>query len=103
MNETNLLLEVGAQALKDLSADEKQGILGKYQDGQEALAGLHVFSLLMKKYKANYRMGRMYVYESQKYEAYRDIYREYSRSVNAGRRGPLGVGSNLTKDKFSGN
>ena len=103
MNESNLLLEVGAQALKDLSADEKQGILNKYQDGQEALAGLHVFSLLMKNYKANYRMGRMYVYESQKYETYRDIYREYARSVNAGRRGALGIGSTLEKDKFLDN
>ncbi len=85
MDSANLLLEVGAQAIKDLSAGEEAAILAKYANGQEALAGLHVFSLLTKKFKANYRMGRMYQNESQKYEAYRQIYYEYTRSVNAGK------------------
>ena len=85
MQESNLLLEVGAQALNDLSADEKIAILARYDDGQEKIAGMKVFSILMKKFKSDYRMGRLYEDRSQKYEAYRQIYREYCQMVSAGK------------------
>lgn len=85
MDRENLLLEVGAQALEDLSTDEEDAILDKYENGQETLAGLHVFSLLSKKFKHDYRMGRMYQYESQKYKAYTRIYHEYLATIKAGK------------------
>lgn len=85
MQESNLLLEVGAQAISDLSSDEKTAILARYSDGEEKMAGMKVFSVLMKKYRANYRMGRMYESLSQKYEAYRILYYEYAQSVKAGK------------------
>lgn len=87
MDETNLLLEVGSGALNDLTTEEKNAILNKYSDGEEKLAGMKVFYILMRKFKPNYRMGRMYEDLSRKYEAYRDIYYEYARSTNAGRHG----------------
>jgi ABC-type transporter lipoprotein component MlaA len=96
MLESNLLLEVGAQALSDLSADEKEAILSRYEDSEIKLAGQKVFYILMRKYKANYRMGRLYEDLSDKYEAYRNIYYEYARSNNAGRK----VDNDSTSDKF---
>lgn len=87
MQESNLLLEVGAQALSDLSASEKSAILAKYEDGQEKIAGMKVFNILSKKFQSDYRMGRMYEDLSQKYEAYRQLYREYAQAVKAGRFG----------------
>jgi len=85
MLESVLLLEVGSEALVELSADEKTAILARYTDSQCAVAGMKVFGLLMKKYQPNYRMGKMYEDLGQKYEAYRRIYNDYARSVNAGR------------------
>lgn len=85
MQEANLLLEVGTQALNDLSVDEKDAILLKYSDGEEKLAGMRIFSILMKKFKSDYRMGRMYEDLSQKYETYRRLYYEYAHSVKAGK------------------
>lgn len=87
MQESNLLLEVGAQALRDLSTDEKTAILDKYEDGREKLAGMKVFNILRKKFQADYRMGRMYEDLSQKFEAYDRLYKEYAQAVKAGRLG----------------
>lgn len=100
MNQDNLLLEVGAQAIKDLSTDELTLILQKYENGQESLAGLHVFNLLTKKFKGNWRMGRMYQHDSQKYDAYREIYREYARSLKAGKSSGTTVPTNSLRNKF---
>jgi hypothetical protein len=100
MDHDNLLLEVGAQAINDLSADELYLILDKYANGQETLAGIHVFNLLTKKFKGNWRMGRMYRHDSQKYEAYRQVQREYARSLNAGRSKGTTVPDDSLRDKF---
>lgn len=85
MKQEDLLLEVGTQALNDLSSDEKNAILNKYEEGQETMAGLKVFSILMKKFQADYRMGRMYEDLSQKYEAYRNLYFQYAKGTKAGK------------------
>jgi len=95
MQEGNLLLEVGSEAISDLTPDEKSALLNKYSDGEEKLAGMKVFYILMRKFQPNYRMGRMYEDLSRKYEAYRNIYYEYARSVNAGRHG-----SNLEEERY---
>ena len=85
MDELNLVLEVGSEAIDELSSTEKSAILSKYSNGQEALAGLKVFGILMKKFKPTYRIGRMYEELSAKYERYRDLYNLYATSVNAGK------------------
>lgn len=85
MEESTLLLEVGAEALSELSPDEKTAILARYSDEQASQAGLKVFGLLMKKFQPNYRMGKMYEDLSDKYEAYRRIYLDYCRVLKAGR------------------
>lgn len=87
MQENDLLLEVGSEALNDLSDEEKIAILNRYESGQETLAALKVFSILMKKFKPTYRMGKMYEDLSAKYERYRDLYNLYARMVRAGRVG----------------
>jgi len=87
MQENDLLLEVGSEALNDLSDEEKIAILNKYESGQETLAALKVFSILMKKFKPTYRMGKMYEDLSAKYERYRDLYNLYAKMVRAGRVG----------------
>ena len=100
MDYDRLLLEVGAQAIKDLSTDELYLLLDKYENGQETLAGIHVFNILTKKFKGNWRMGRMYRHDSQKYEAYRQVQREYARSLNAGRSGGTPTPDQSLRDKF---
>ncbi len=85
MLEATLLLEIGSEALSELSTDEKEAILARYTDAQASVAGLKVFSILMKKFQPNYRMGKMYEDLSQKYDAYRQIYNLYCLNLNAGR------------------
>ena len=87
LTELDLMLEVGSDALDDLSSTEKTAILSRYESGQETLAALKVFSILMKKFKPTYRMGKMYEELSAKYERYRDLYNLYAKMVNAGRIG----------------
>jgi len=84
MDEVNLMLETGSDALDELSSTEKNAILAKYDNGEESIAALHVFKLLMRKFKPTYRMGRMYEALSDKYVAYRDIYNHYAKTVRAG-------------------
>lgn len=85
MDEINLILEVGSDALDELSTTEKSAILAKYSNGDESIAALHVFKILMRKFKPTYRMGRMYEALSDKYVAYKDLYEHYARSVLAGK------------------
>jgi len=87
MQEADLLLEIGSEALDDLSSTEKAAILAKYESGQETLAALKAFSILMKKFKPTYRMGKMYEDLSAKYERYRDLYNLYAKTVRAGKVG----------------
>ena len=102
MQESVLLLEVGAQAIRDLSADEKDIILSKYSDAQVKYAGMMTFNVLRKKFRANYRMGRMYEDLSQKYEAYNRIYKEYAQAISAGRNSVTTEGADYSvkKDTF---
>ena len=85
MLESTLLLEVGSEALNDLTSDEKTAILARYTNAQVKYAGLKTFDLLRKKYQCNYKMGRMYEYLSQKYDAYERRYKEYSQAIKAGK------------------
>ena len=85
IDKDTLLLEVGQEALDELSADELNAVTRTYSSGQVKMAGMKVFELLMKKFQPNYRMGRMYESLSQKFEAYKDIYFQYARSVGAGK------------------
>lgn len=87
MDENNLIFEVGSDAVDELSATEKMLVLSTFSNGQETLAGMRVFSLLMKKYKATYKMGRTYERLSEKYEHYKSLYNMYARNVAAGKVG----------------
>ena len=79
------MLEVGSEALSELSSDEKSAILAAYTDAQVMLASMKVFKLLARKYKPNYRMGRMYENLGKKFETYDRLYKEYARNVRAGK------------------
>lgn len=79
------MLEVGSEALAELTLDEKIGILSKYTDAQVILAAMKTFKLLARKYKPNYKMGRMYENLGQKFEKYDQLYKEYTKFVRAGK------------------
>jgi len=79
-----LLLEVGAEACRELSEEELSVILATYTDAQPKLAGLAVFDILRKKYQPNYRMGKAYEALSDKYVAYDRLYKEYASIIAAG-------------------
>ena len=85
MDESTLLLEVGSGALDDLTTDEKTAILARYTNAQVKYAGMKTFEVLSKKFQPNYRMGRMYEDLSDKFEAYRKIYRSYVRNIGSGK------------------
>lgn len=85
MDEVNLMMEVGSDALDELSSTEKSVLLNKYSNGDESIAAMHVFKLLSRKFKPTYRMGRMYEALSDKYEHYQKLYEHYAKSVNAGK------------------
>jgi len=104
MLESTLLLEIGSEALSELSTDEKEALLARYTDAQASVAGLKAFGLLMKKFQPNYRMGKMYEDLSDKYEAYRRIYNLYCQNINAGRTGSSGTDElkyDIQKDTFT--
>lgn len=102
MNESTLLLEVGSEALNDLTAAEKGAILNKYSETQVKLAGMKVFGLLTRKFQPNYRMGRLYESLSQKYEMYYKLYRHYAATVSAGKLGHTDLDDKkvIENDKF---
>lgn len=85
MNETTLMLEIGSEALNELTSDEKSAILSAYSDSQVMLASMKVFKLLARKYQPNYRMGRMYENLGKKFEKYDQLYKEYTKFVRAGK------------------
>lgn len=87
MDESTLLLEVGSEALSDLTSAEKAAVLAAYTNAQVVYAGMKVFELLSKKFKPTYRAGKMYRQLSDKYERYVQIYKNYCRNVSAGKLG----------------
>ena len=82
---TDLMLEIGSEAYKDLTTDEINAIIGRYDISQIRLAGMKAFELLTKKFKPTYRMGKTYKALSDKYQAYRKVYEWYCNVVGAGR------------------
>lgn len=86
MQEVKLLEAIGSEALSELTQDEKAIILGKFSDDQIYEAAMFAFSLLMKKYRPSYRMGRMYEELGQKYEFYYKLYVMYANMVKAGKK-----------------
>lgn len=96
------MLEVGSEALNELSLDEKIGILSKYTDSQVMLASMKVFKLLARKFQPNYRMGRMYENLGRKFEVYDQLYKEYARNVRAGKLAKTDFDQQkvIKKDKF---
>lgn len=87
MNEATLLLEVGSEALAELSTAEKAAILAKYTEAQVVIAGMRVFDVLRKKFQPNLKMGRMYEELAAKYHFYDKLYNQYAQAVRAGRLG----------------
>ena len=84
MDELTLILEVGSEALDELSDTEKTAILSNYDDDEVKYAGMKVFDILRKKFLPTYRMGRMYEDLSAKFEKYDRLYKEYCSIVSAG-------------------
>jgi len=85
MTSAELLLEIGSEAYADLSDSEIVALCAKYSATYSSHAGLHAFQLLMKKFKATYRMGKTYEKLSDKFESYRRIYNWYCGRVKAGK------------------
>jgi pantothenate kinase len=101
MKESVLLLETGSQALAELTSDELNLILAKFTDDQVRQAAMNVFNLLRKKFKATYRMGTLYREETSKYKFYDQMYKEYARSLKAGRLGvDPGIQTNHDLDRY---
>ena len=87
MDELTLILEVGSEALDELSDTEKNAILANYTNAQVKYAGMKVFDILRKKFLPTYRMGRMYEELSAKFEKYDRLFKEYCQAMNAGKLG----------------
>ena len=83
MTEQDLELEIGGEALSDLTSDEITYIVTTFSDIKQA--GMKAFELLWKKFKPTYRMGKLYERESEKYQNYKEVYLLYSKMVSAGR------------------
>lgn len=82
LSNQDLELEVGSEAYLELTPSEVNAICQKYDDVR--LAGMKAFELLWKKFKPTYKMGKMYTRESEKYQAYRDIYKMYKAQLQSG-------------------
>ena len=80
----DLKMEIGSEAYAELYSEEVIHICQKYDSDEILLAGQKAFEILYKKFQPNYRMGRMYENLSDKFQAYKEIYDRYARSVNAG-------------------
>lgn len=85
LTELELGNEIGAVALGDLSKDEITYICETATT--QAQAGQLAFSLLWKKYKPTYRLGKLYKKDGDKYENYRRLFLHYSRTSSAGKVG----------------
>ena len=84
LTENQILLEVGSDALDELTEKEKATILAKYSAGQEKVAAMKIFYLLALKFKPSYKMGSTFEDLSAKYKKYWDIYCHLAKSLNAG-------------------
>jgi hypothetical protein len=82
MTEEVLKLEIGSEAFSNLTSAEVAHIVEKYSDVK--LAGMKAFELLWKKFKPTYRMGKLYEEESDKYQAYKEMYLLYTKQLGAG-------------------
>lgn len=85
MTSNELLLEIGQGAYDDLSASEIAALCEKYSAAYSSHAGLHAFQLLMKNFKATYRMGKTYEKLSEKYKSYKETYNWYASRIKAGK------------------
>ena len=100
MTEEQLKLEIGSEAFLDLTPAEILHITGNYSDMK--MAGMKAFELLWKKFKPTYRMGKLYEKESDRYEAYKEIYFTYLRQVSVGVRAGKTHVNVIERDKWSG-
>jgi len=82
ITETDLLMEIGGEALDELTEKEKNTILATYSTAKEA--AMKAFWLLSAKYKPTYRMGSAYEELSSKYKRYWDLYCYYAKTMKAG-------------------
>lgn len=94
LSEDAIILEVGSEALDELTAKEKATILAKYSAGQEKIAAMKIFYLLALKFKPSYKMGTAFEDLSAKYRKYWDIYCHLSSTLNAG----VNTGDNNTTE-----
>lgn len=85
LTENDILLEVGSEALEDLTAKEKATILETFSPGQEKVAAMKIFYLLALKFKPSYKMGSTFEDLSAKYRKYWEIYCHLAKTLNAGR------------------
>ncbi len=83
--ESDLLLEVGSEAIADLSAAEKAAILAKYSVANIKVAAMKTFYVLALKYKPSYKMGSAFEELSSKYRRYWEIYCHLAATVGAGK------------------
>ena len=101
----DLLLEIGSEAYSEMSIADRGAIAAKYTVAQTRMAGLHAFQLLMKKYKPNYRMGKVYEALGDKFDHYRKMYNWYCQTVKAGSitatDEELDAVETIAKDKFT--
>ncbi len=97
MTQAELTLEVGSEAIKDLSSEELAAILAAYTAAQAPYAGLKVFDILRKKFRASYKMGSTYEALSDKFRQYNEIYNQYARTVGAGRIGTHSLDEDSTE------
>ena len=82
ISESDLRLEIGKEAYDLLEADDIASICVKAAD--VTYGGLLAFRLLMRNFQPSYKMGRMYVAESERYSTYRQLYIQYAQQVRAG-------------------
>jgi len=85
--ERSLKLEIGSEAFSELTDEEVYDICQRYDVGEEKLAGMKAFELLMKKFRPTYRLGRLYEDLSAKFEHYRRMFVWYAQQLKAGRSG----------------
>lgn len=100
MDEITLTLEVGSEAIDELSTTEKNSILATYSNEQVKYAALKVFDILRKKFLPTYRMGRMYEDLSAKFEKYDKLYKEYCSVVGAGKHGTITTENDIERWKW---
>ena len=79
---TDLKIEMGSEAFSELDDDELNYIVSTYDEVSHG--AMKAFEILMKKYRPNYRMGKMFCVESAKFEAYERMYKWYASQISAG-------------------